>query len=155
MTEGYTMTRKNFWSGLGVSAVALLLLTWVIPTYGGGGFSFGLPPQLLATLGAWLMLACALALTLVSAIVLRRDGEPFIALPGLDHLWHQTWPFLYVLAFIVLIDRFPLTWVAPALIAGLLLILGERRWHVVALTAALPTAGLYGLTAHLMRIGVV
>lgn len=149
------MHRKNFWSGLGVSLVALLLITWVIPTWGGRGAAFGLPPQLLATLGAWLMLACAVALTLVSAIALKRNGEPFVALPGLGHLWHQAWPFLYVLAFIVALDRLPLTWVAPALIAGLLLILGERRWHVVALTAAIPTAGLYGLTVHLMRIGVV
>ncbi|PMR77115.1 hypothetical protein [Billgrantia endophytica] len=147
--------RKNFWSGLGVATVSVVLITWIIPTYGGSGFAFGLPPQLLATLGAWLMLACAAALSIVSFITLKRDGKPLIAFPEFGHFWHQTWPFLYVLAFIVLVDRFPLTWTAPFMIGALLLILGERRWHVVVLSSIIPAAGLYGLTAHLMRIGVV
>ncbi|WP_346300860.1 hypothetical protein [Halomonas sp. BM-2019] len=149
------MRRKNFWSGLGVAAVAVLLLTWVIPTWGGRGFAVGMHPRTLATLGAWGMLGCALALSLLSAIALLRAREPFVVRPDLAGLWHQAWPFGYVLAFIVAIDRLPLTWVAPALIAGLLLILGERRWHVLLLTAAIPTGGLYVLTVHLMRIGVV
>ena len=149
------MPRKNFWSGLGVTALAVALLTWIIPQYGGSGFAFGLQPQRLASLGAWLILICAVTLTLVSAIALKRRGEPFIAFSDAGHLWHLTWPFLYVLGFIALIDRFPLTWIAPAMIGGLLLLLGERRWYVVLLTAAIPTAGLYGLTVHLMRIGVV
>ncbi len=155
MTEGNLMTRMNFWSGLGVAAVAVLLLTWIIPTWGGRGFAVGMHPRTLATLGAWVMLACALALSLVSAIALIRTRQPFAARPDLRALWHQAWPFLYVLAFIIAIDRLPLTWVAPAMIAGLLLILGERRWYVLALTAAVPTGGLYVLTVHLMRIGVV
>ncbi|MFB9147472.1 hypothetical protein ACFFU2_13225 [Halomonas alkalicola] len=155
MTANPSIQRKNFWSGLGVAAVAVLLLTWVIPTWGGRGFAVGMHPRTLATLGAWVMLVCALALSLLSAIALLRTREPFVARPDLAGLWHQTWPFLYVLAFIVAIDRLPLTWVAPAMIAGLLLILGERRWHVLALTAAIPTGGLYVLTVHLMRIGVV
>lgn len=145
----------NFWSGLGVAAVAVLLLAWVIPTWGGRGFAIGMHPRTLATLGAWVMLVCALGLSLLSAIILLRTREPFVVRPELINLWHQLWPFLYVLAFIVAINYLPLTWVAPALIAGLLLILGERRWHVLALTAAIPTGGLYVLTVYLMRIGVV
>ncbi|MCE8039402.1 hypothetical protein HOP58_17060 [Halomonas sp. MCCC 1A11062] len=147
--------RMNFWSGLGVAALAVLLLTWVVPTYGGRGFAVGMHPRTLATLGAWVMLVCALALALLSAIALIRRRLPFFRLPELGHLWHQTWPFLFVLGFIVLVDRFPLTWVAPFMIGSLLLLLGERRWHVVLLTAVIPALGLYGLTAHLMRIGVV
>jgi hypothetical protein len=155
MTTAHAMSRKNFWSGLGVAAIAVLLLAWVIPTWGGRGFAVGMHPRTLATLGAWVILGCALLLSLVSAFTLWRAGEPFVARPDLLGLWHQTWPFLYVLAFIMAIDRLPLTWVAPALIAGLLLLLGERRWYVLLLTAAIPTASLYGLTVHLMRIGVV
>nr|WP_228575815.1 hypothetical protein [Halomonas sp.] len=145
----------NFWSGLGVAAVAVLLLAWIVPTYGGRGFAVGMHPRTLATLGAWVMLVCASVLSLLSAIVLIRQRQPFFRLPEPGHLWHQTWPFLFVLGFIVLVDRFPLTWVAPFLIGSLLVILGERRWYVVVLTAVIPAAGLYGLTAHLMRIGVV
>ncbi|MBD3898378.1 hypothetical protein IEI94_21205 [Halomonas sp. ML-15] len=92
---------------------------------------------------------------MLSAIQARRTGETLVNLPSLGDTWHMLWPFLYVLAFIVLIDRFPLTWVAPFLIGLLLMILGERRWYVVGLVSAIPTAGLYVLTAHLMRIGVV
>jgi hypothetical protein len=149
------MPRINFWSGLSVAALAVVLLSWIIPTYGGAGFAIGMQPQRLATLGAWLMLTCAITLTVISAIALKRNSAPFVALPELGHFWHQVWPFLYVLAFIILIDRFPLTWVAPFLIGVLLLLLGERRWYVVVLTATLPAAGLYVLTAHLMRMGVV
>ncbi|MCE8021643.1 hypothetical protein HOP51_16225 [Halomonas sp. MCCC 1A11036] len=155
MTENHTVLRMNFWSGLGVATFAVLLLTWVVPHYGGRGFAVGMHPRTLATLGAWIMLVCALALVLLSAIALIRQRLPFFRLPKPGYLWHQTWPFLFVLAFIVLVDRFPLTWVAPFLIGSLLLVLGERRWYVVLLTAMIPAIGLYGLTAHLMRIGVV
>ncbi len=155
MTANPEMIRKNFWSGLGVAAVAALLLAWVVPTWGGRGFAVGMQPRTLATLGAWVMLICALLLSLVSAVALMRARQPFAARPDLLGLWHQFWPFVYVLAFIVAIDRLPLTWVAPALIAGLLLILGERRWLVLLLTSTIPTGCLYVLTAHLMRIGVV
>ncbi|APX94663.1 hypothetical protein BWR19_18010 [Halomonas sp. 1513] len=149
------MTRMDFWSGLAVSALALTLITWIIPQYGGSGASFGLPPQLLATLGAWLMLLCAAALSVVSAVKLWRSAESPIRLPGAGHLLHLLWPFLYVLGFIFLIDRFPLTWIAPLLIGVLLVILGERRWYMVLPVAVVPALGLYVLTAHLMRIGVV
>ena len=149
------MIRSNFWSGLATALFAVVLLAWVIPIYGGSGFAIGIQPQRLATLGAWLILGCALALTLLSALQARRAGEPLIKLPRAGDTWHMLWPFLYVLGFIVLIDRFPLTWVAPFLIGLLLMILGERRWYVVGLVSAVPTAGLYVLTVHLMRIGVV
>nr|WP_163501239.1 hypothetical protein [Halomonas socia] len=149
------MARMDFWSGAVVSALALALIIWVIPTYGGGGAAFGLPPQLLASLGAWLMLICAAALSLVSAVKLWRAGESPIQLPSGSHLWHMLWPFLYVLGFIFLVDRFPLTWIAPLLIGALLVILGERRWYLVLPVAVVPALGLYVLTAHLMRIGVV
>lgn len=149
------MTRMDFWSGLGVSALSVALIAWIIPTYGGSGFSFGLPPQLLATLGAWLMLGCALALSAVSGFKLWQAGEPLVQRPNGSSLWEQTWPFLYVFVFILLAIYLPLTWLAPALIGLLLLLLGERRWHVIALSAAIPTAGLYILTVYLMRIGVV
>ncbi|QJQ94160.1 MULTISPECIES: hypothetical protein [Halomonadaceae] len=149
------MIRMNFWSGLGVSLLALVLLAWIIPLYGGSGAAFGLPPQLLATLGAWLMLGCALALTVLSGIQLRRSQEPLFNMPGAEQLWQLLWPFLYVLTFILLSILLPLTYIAPLLIGALLLILGERRWYVLTLSAMLPTAGLYVLTVYLMRIGVV
>ncbi|MDR5907717.1 hypothetical protein, partial [Franzmannia qiaohouensis] len=145
------MIRTNFWSGLGTALLAVVLLAWLIPTYGGSGAAFGLPPQLLASLGAWLILGCSITLALISAVALLRRSAPFIVMPDVGHLWHMLWPFLYVLVFIFLVDRFPLTWIAPLLIGALLVILGERRWYLVLPVAIVPALGLYVLTAHLMR----
>lgn len=149
------MLRKNVWSGLGVTLVTCWLLVWLIPRYGGSGIAFGMHPQRLATLGAWVMLLCAITLTLVSFIQLRKQGVTLFSSPSFAVIWHQLWPFLYVLLFIGLAIYLPLTWLAPFIVGALVMLLGERRWYVVVLSAAVPTAALYLLTVHLMRIGVV
>ena len=149
------MLRINLWSGLAVVLLSINLLVWIIPTYGGGGFSFGLPPQLVATIGTWIMLISSSALVVLSAATLFRNKETPFSTPNLIEIWHQTWPFLYVLLFILLAIYIPLTWIAPLLIGGLLFILGERRWLVYLICTLTPTAGLYVLTVYLMRIGVV
>lgn len=117
--------------------------------------AFGMHPQRLATLGAWVMLLSAIALTLFSVIQLRKQRITLFASPSLAVIWHQLWPFLYVLLFIGLAIYLPLTWLAPFIVGALVMLLGERRWYVVALAAAIPTMALYLLTVHLMRIGVV
>lgn len=150
-----TMLRVNFWSGLAVVAFSIALLTWIIPAFGGGGFSFGLPPQLVATIGAWIMLISAGALVLLSVITMVRTKESPISRVNVSDVWHQVWPFLYVLFFIILAIYVPLTWIAPLLIGGLLFILGEKRWYMYLICTLTPTAGLYILTVYLMRIGVV
>lgn len=149
------MIRVNFWSGLSLVAFSVLLLTWVIPNYGGGGFSFGLPPQLVATIGAWIMLVSALTLVVVSTLELIKSDDHFFISPDFVSLWHQLWPFVYVLFFIGLASFLPLTWIAPFMIAGLLWILGERRWLVFSICALTPPLGLYILTVYMMKIGVV
>lgn len=149
------MMRINFWSGLATTVFSVLLLTWVIPQYGGGGFSFGLPPQLVASIGAWVILLFAGLLVVTSLINMKKAKEPVIVGVSLAELWHHVWPFLYVLIFICLAIFFPLTWIAPFLIGFLLFILGERRWTIYLICTGLPTLGLYILTVYLMRIGVV
>lgn len=117
--------------------------------------AFGMHPQRLATLGAWVMLLCAATLAVASFIQLKKQRASLFQLPPLTDAWHQTWPFLYVLFFILLATFLPLTWLAPFILGTLVALLGERRWYVVLLTAAIPTTALYVLTVHLMRIGVV
>lgn len=117
--------------------------------------AFGMHPQRLATLGAWVMLLCAATLAIVSLIQLKNSRAPLFKLPPLSNVWHQSWPFGYVLFFIVLAIFLPLTWLAPFIVGTLVALLGERRWYVILLAAAVPTAALYLLTVHLMRIGVV
>lgn len=149
------MLRINFWSGLAVVAFSVTHLIWIIPTFGGGGFSFGLPPQLIATIGAWIMLLSSGCLVILSSVSLVRSKEPLLSGVNFSEIWHQVWPFLYVLLFIILAIYLPLTWIAPLLIGGLLFILGEQRWHIYLICTLTPTAGLYILTVYLMRIGVV
>jgi len=117
--------------------------------------AFGMHPQRLATLGAWVMLLCAVALMLISLIQLKKQHISIFTSTSFSVIWHQLWPFLYVLLFILLATYLPLTWLAPFIVGALVMLLGERRWYVVALAAAIPTAALYLLTVHLMRIGVV
>ncbi|MFC7368397.1 MULTISPECIES: hypothetical protein [Vreelandella] len=155
MTPETQMQRKNLWSGLGVTLLSCWLLAWLIPRYGGSGMAFGMHPQRLATLGAWVMLLCAATLAVASFIQLKKQRASLFQLPPLTDAWHQTWPFLYVLFFILLATFLPLTWLAPFILGTLVALLGERRWYVVLLTAAIPTTALYVLTVHLMRIGVV
>lgn len=155
MTTDITERRKNLWSGLAVTLLSCWLLLWLIPRYGGSGMSFGMHPQRLATLGAWVMLLCAALLTLISFIQLKKSRAALVILPQMTAIWHQAWPFLYVLFFIGLAVYVPLTWLAPFIVGTLVALMGERRWHVILLAAALPTAALYLLTVHLMRIGVV
>ncbi|PJX12923.1 hypothetical protein CWI66_15085 [Halomonas sp. 141] len=117
--------------------------------------AFGMHPQRLATLGAWVMLICAAILLIVSFIRLKQQRAPLLKRLSLINLWYQAWPFLYVLLFILLANFIPLTWLAPFIIGCLVALLGERRWYVIALSAAIPTAALYLLTVQLMRIGIV
>ena len=147
--------RKNLWSGIGVTLLAGLLLIWVIPNHGGSGVAFGMHPRRLATLGAWVTLVSAAILSAVALAHLMKHRVPLIVSLDPMALWHQVWPFLYTLCFIGLITFLPLTWLAPFLIGGLLLLLGERRWLVIVLTSTIPAAGLYLLTVYLMRLGVV
>ncbi|WP_394425791.1 hypothetical protein [Vreelandella stevensii] len=155
MTPDSQLQRRNLWSGIGVTLVACWLLVWLIPRYGGSGMAFGMHPQRLATLGAWVMLICAAILLIVSFIRLKQQRAPLLKRLSLIDLWHQAWPFLYVLLFILLANFIPLTWLAPFIIGCLVALLGERRWYVIALSAAIPTAALYLLTVQLMRIGIV
>ncbi|GGC95175.1 hypothetical protein GCM10011382_27030 [Vreelandella lutescens] len=155
MTPKTQLQRRNVWSGIGVALVAGWLLIWLIPRYGGSGMAFGMHPQRLATLGAWVMLACAATLAVVSFIRLKQQHAPLFQSIPLGALWYQVWPFLYVLLFIILAAYLPLTWLAPFIIGCLLALLGEHRWYVLLGASAIPTAALYLLTVHLMRIGVV
>ncbi len=147
--------KANFWTGAVSAVFASSLLVWVIPQYGGGGFSHGLPPQLVATIGAWIMLIFALFLCIQSLVTIWRQKSKIASAPSLKETWHQIWPFLYVLVFIFAATMLPLTWVGAFLIFGLLWILNERRWLILITVSALPPLALYVLTVHLMKIGVV
>jgi hypothetical protein len=153
--NGPTMNRESFWSGSIVAAFAVVCIVWIIPEYGGQGATYGMPPQLLPSIAAWVMFVCCAIVTIRAGIGLYRSGEPvFGVIPWLK-LWGSVWPFLYVIVSIFILSYFPLTYAGPFIIALMLWILGERRPAYLIGCSIAPALFLYFLSAHLMRIGIV
>jgi hypothetical protein len=149
------MYRESFWSGGAVAAFAVFLLAWVIPEYGGRGATYGMPPQLLPSIAAWIMLVCSSVVFMRGAIGLYRSGESAIGSPPWDKIWGGLWPFLYVLAAIYALTYAKVTYAGPFIIGIMLFLLGERRWYILLPCSLGPAIFLYMLSVYLMRIGVV
>ncbi len=148
--------RQNFWSGLAVVAFALLALTWIIPNYAGANPMAQMPPDLVPTIAAWIMLVCGAIVALGGLHALVRARAPPLT-TNIDWagLAWALWPFCYVAASIWILAYVKLTWFGVPLIAGLLYLLGERRPLMLLGCSVVPVALLYVLSAHMMRIGVV
>ena len=150
------MPRSDIWSGLVVVAFGVLALVWMIPNYAGSNPFAQMPPELVPSIAAWIMVACGAIVAAGALLRLLRDG----ALPVSAHVdWRgigwAAWPFAYVGVGIWLLTMFKITWVGPFLIGGMLVLLGERRWWMVLGCSVVPVAMLYVLSVYLMRIGVV
>lgn len=150
------MNRESFWSGGFVFVLSIVLLVWVIPTYGGVGATFGMPPQLLPSIAAWIMLVCAGVVTIRGAIGMVRSKDLWIVSIPWRSVWGGIWPFLYVAACIVILDNnVPITYAGPFIIGIMLILLGERRWAMIIGCSLVPPFLLYLLSTYLMRIGIV
>jgi hypothetical protein len=150
------MQKHSFWSGLVVSAFALLALFWMIPNYAGTSLMPGMPPDLLPNLSAGLMLICGVCVTVVAAWHMYQSGERLIS-AEID--WRAVgwaiWPFFYVLASIYVLTQIKITYAGAPIIAGMLFLLGERRWYILLGCSIAPVVLLYLLSVYLMRVGVV
>ncbi len=150
------MPRQSFWSGLVVVGFALLALNWIIPTYAGTMALAAMPPDLLPRIAAWIMLVSGSIVVIHAVIELRRQGEPFMSLDiDWGALGWAAWPFLYVMVSIYILTFFKITYVGVPMIAGLLFLLGERRWTILIGCSVVPVVLLYVLSVYLMRVGVV
>ncbi len=151
------MPRSDFWSGLAVVAFGVLALVWMIPNYAGSNPFAQMPPELVPSIAAWLMVVCGGIVAAGGLLRMLREGQ----LPVSTHIdWRAIgwalWPFLYVgVAIWVMSLGIKITWMGPFVIAGMLLLLGERRWWMILGCAVVPVALLYVLSVYLMRIGVV
>jgi hypothetical protein len=151
-----TSARASFWSGLVVIGFAVLALVWIIPGYAGANPLAQMPPDLVPRIAAWLMLVSGLFIVAGAVAEMVRGGESLIP-ARLDWVavgW-ALWPFLYVAAAIWLLTMFRITYVGAPLIAGMLLLYGERRWLLILGCSVVPVALLYLLSVYLMRVGVV
>jgi hypothetical protein len=150
------MVRQDFWSGIGVSAFALLALFWIIPNYAGSNPFAQMPPELVPSIAATIMLVCGLVIVVSALVRMIRAGEMHVSSdidwPAL--VW-SLWPFLYVAVAIYFLTLFKITYVGVPMVAVMLFLLGERRWYVILGCSVAPVALLYFLSVYLMRVGVV
>lgn len=150
------MPRSDFWSGLAVATFGLVTLLWMIPNYAGTNPFAQMPPGLVPSIAAWLMIVCGGIVSVGGLIRLLQDR---VVPLSTDINWRAigwtVWPFLYVGAAIWLMSFVKITWLGAFLIAGMLLLLGERRWWMILGCSVAPVAVLYVLSVYLMRIGVV
>jgi len=150
------MPRSDFWSGLAVAAFGLVALLWMIPKHAGTNPFAQMPPGLVPSIAAWIMIVCG---GIVAAGGLWRMLRARLAPVSGDINWRAlgwaAWPFLYVGAAIWVMTFVKLTWFGAFLIGGMLFLLGERRWWMILGCSVVPVALLYVLSVHLMRVGVV
>lgn len=148
--------RSDFWSGLAVASVGLLALLWMIPNYAGSNPFARMPPGLVPGIGAWLMVICGGVVAVKGLLQMMRDSlGPVSADINWGALAWAAWPFAYVAVAIWFMSFIKITWFGAFLIAGMLILLGERRWYMILGCAVVPVALLYVLSVYLMRVGVV
>jgi len=148
--------RPDFWSGISVAAFGLLALVWIIPNFAGSNPFAQMPPGLVPSIAAWVMVVCGAVVATGGLVGIIRSR---ISAVSTDIDWRalawSAWPFLYVAVAIWVMSSIKITWFGAFLIGGMLILLGERRWYMVLGCSVVPVALLYVLSVYLMRVGVV
>lgn len=147
--------RANFWSGLVVFSISVLLVLWIIPSFVGRGFGGSVPPKFMPMIGVSIMMAASAVVVVKAFFELMRAGEGLFAPIRLGGVLYQAWPFAFVALAIIAISQAGLVYSGPFVIAALLLLLGERRPAVVIPSVLIPPALIWVLATQLMRIGMV
>jgi hypothetical protein len=139
-----------------MASFGLLALFWMIPNYAGSNPFAQMPPGLVPSIAAWIMIVCGGIVALGGLVGMLRGGlTPVSTEVNWRAIGWALWPFVYVGVAIWFMTFIKITWFGAILIAGMLVILGERRWYVILVCSAAPVALLYVLSVYLMRIGVV
>jgi len=144
------MDRADLIGGVGLTLFGLLMIFVLIPLGTEEGAYFGLSPTLFPTLLSTLLTFCALGQVAQSIIRIRRKRTPrSIPISGWNLLMFII---ASVLAFggVLIVDWFGILIGGPALIAVLMIFLGERDPLRVILTAALPVGVVYLLATHVL-----
>lgn len=150
------MHRSDFWSGISVAFFGLLAIYWIIPNYAGSNPFAQMPPGLVPSIAAWIMVVCGVIVALGALVGMRKAG---LRMANWQIDWRAmgwaAWPFLYVAIAIAIMSFVKITWFGAFLIAGMLILLGERRWYMLLGCSVAPVVLLYVLSVYLMRVGVV
>lgn len=144
------MDRADLIGGAGLALFGFLLIFVLIPLGTEEGAYFGLSPTLFPTLLATLLTVCALGLVAQSLVRMRTKGtaEPF-PISGWNLLMFIVAGSI-TLGGVLVVDWFGILIGGPALIAVLMIFLGERNPLRVVLTATLPVGLVYLLATHVL-----
>lgn len=150
------MPRHSFWSGLAVIGFALLALNWIIPNYAGVNPFAQMPPDLVPRIASWIMLVSGIVVVVQASVQMARTGQKPVTFDiDWPDLGWKLWPFAYVAVGIWFLTFLKVTYVGAPLIAGMLFLLGERRWYIIIGCSVAPVVLLYVLSVYLMRVGVI
>ena len=150
------MPRSDFWSGLVVAGFGLLAVFWAIPNYAGSNPFAQMPPGLVPSIAAWIMIVCGGIVALKGLVKLIASGmAPLTTEINWAAIGWALWPFLFVAVAIWFMTFIKITWFGAALIGIMLVLLGERRWWLILGCSVVPPVLLYILSVYMMRIGVV
>jgi hypothetical protein len=144
------MDKADLIGGLCLAALGLLMIFVIIPAGTEQGTYFGLSPTFFPTLLTVLLTACAVGLVAQALLRMRRQAA---ARPLPVSRWNLLM-FLgaggLVLAGVLAIDWFGILAGGPAMIAALMIFLGERGPLRILLTAVVPVALVYVLALHVL-----
>jgi len=148
------MDRADLIGGAGLALFGLLMIFVLIPLGTEEGAYFGLSPTIFPTLLSTLLTVCALGQVAQSLVRIHRKGT---ARPIPVSVWNLRMflaaSFL-ALGGVILIDWFGMLIGGPALIAILMIFLGERNPLRIILTATLPVGLVYLLAIHVLGTAV-
>jgi Tripartite tricarboxylate transporter TctB family len=144
------MDRADLIGGAGLALFGLLMIFVLIPLGTEEGAYFGLSPTLFPTLLSTLLTVCALGQVAQSLVRMRskRAARP-IPVSGWNLLMFIVAGSL-ALGGVLLVDWFGILIGGPALIAILMIFLGEMNPMRVVLTATLPVGVVYLLAIHVL-----
>jgi hypothetical protein len=145
------MDRADLIAGVALSLLGFLMILVIIPLGTEEGTYFGLSPTFFPTVLASLATACALGLTAQAMVrIYRRAPARPVPISGLNLLMFLVASGI-TLGGVLLIDRLGFLIGGPALIAALMLFLGERSPLRIVLTATLPAGLVYLLAIYVLR----
>ena len=128
----------------------------MIPNYAGRNPFAQMPPGLVPGIAAWVMIICGGMVALGGLLgMLRKGMSPVTRAVDWRAVAWAAWPFAYVGVAIWIMTFVKITWFGGFMIAGMLILLGERRWWLILGCSVAPVVLLYVLSVYLMRIGVV
>jgi len=138
---------KDFWTGLFLFCISILLYFYLIPNYVTTGSGMGMSPRFFPSMAAILLGVLSLLLTSFSFVHLKRAGRRIAFLRYQELLSISNVPIkkrtLYVLlilvVFFLLFEHLGFFVATPFALASMMLAFGQRKWVlIISISISLP-----------------